>query len=295
VRDSWLSFGFVSLKRFLRPVAVKVVTITTDEAFFNGSKIYHQALTARLGYSLEVYVIRNADIVFTVPGSFSERLARIRGRSKGIVELPQPVPIELFKESQPMLDSKDEYLVGYVGGLAPIHSVDVIVKAMHLIQREMPNTRLLITGDGDPRYVSYITELMAKLKVKGSLMLRIPESELCRIYKSLHLLVIPRSQLLNNVLPMKFIEATVANVPVVATKTKALYQLLTGSGVEDKMLVSSNDPHSWASRIKELLINDDLRLSISEVMSKYLKPYVELHRPEAIAEKFLNSIKQYDD
>jgi glycosyltransferase involved in cell wall biosynthesis len=94
---------------------------------------------------------------------------------------------------------------------------------------------------------------------------------------------------------MKFIEATIANVPIIATKTKALYQLLTGSGLEDAVFVDDNDPHNWAYKIKALLINDDLRLHVAEVLSKYLKHYVESHRPETVAEKFINSIKRCYD
>jgi len=294
VRESWLAFGFISLKRFLEPVAVKIVSIATDESFFVNSKTHRRGLIERIGYMIETYVIKNTNILFTVPG-FSERITEIRGHYKGIIELHQPIPIEFFSQSQPIFSSNSGYLVGYVGLISPIHSVDVIVRAMSLVQGDIPNARLLITGDGDPRYVSYIIELMNELKVKGSLMLRVSESEMPRIYKSLHLLVIPRSKLLEDVLPMKFIEATIANVPIIATKTKALYQLLTGSGLEDAVFVDDNDPHNWAYKIKALLINDDLRLHVAEVLSKYLKHYVESHRPETVAEKFINSIKRCYD
>ncbi len=151
--------------------------------------------------------------------------------------MPQPIPIELFSEFQPTLGAKDGYLVGYVGTISPTHSADIIVRAMSLVQKEIPSTRLLMVGDGDPRYISYIIKLMTELRVKGSITLRVPENEMPRIYKSLHLLVIPRSQLLSDVLPLKLVEAIIASVPFVATKTKPIHQLLIGSGVEDLMLV----------------------------------------------------------
>ncbi len=77
------------------------------------------------------------------------------------------MPDELFNVASDRSIVKDDYLVGYVGNLSPIHSVDVAVKAMNLVQKKIPCAQLLIVGTGDPKDVCFLNNLMTQLHVEG--------------------------------------------------------------------------------------------------------------------------------
>ncbi|MCW4025660.1 MAG: glycosyltransferase [Candidatus Bathyarchaeota archaeon] len=291
IRGTWLAFGFVTLRKILGPVAVKIASISSDH-LYAGKKSLFKRIATNMGWSLEKYLIKNADTIFSIPG-FVNVIAKIRGNDNHIVVLPQPVSFELFSRPTPISSlPKKEYVVGYVGNLSPVHSVDVVVEAMSLVQKVVSNSQLLIVGTGDLRDEARVSKLMKRLNVKGSLILRVPEKEMPAIYNSLDLLLIPRSKLLNNVVPMKFVEAVVANVPIVATKTDAITDLLSGTGVEEYMVVDENEPQSWASKIQRLLVDDDLRFKIVKTVSEHLNVYVVSHKPEVVAEQMLSSINK---
>jgi glycosyltransferase involved in cell wall biosynthesis len=294
VRDCYLGYGCVSIRRFVGPVAVKTVSIITDELLFKARSSAWDGLTRAVGWAVENYVIRNANIVFTVPGGFSKRLRRIRAQANGIVELPQPIPVKLLSVDEPIRHLRNEQLVGYVGAIAPIHSVDLMVRAVSLAQADMRNLRLVIVGDGNPRDLADTIGLIRVLGVRASITLRARETDMPNVYRSLDLLLIPRSDLLKEVVPLKLLEAAVAKVPVIASRGDAMYQMLKGSGIEDIVLIDSVDPHIWAEKIKALLLDGELRLHIAKRMSECLRPRIDMHTYEAVAEKLVNSLEGTD-
>jgi glycosyltransferase involved in cell wall biosynthesis len=290
VRDAYLAFGPVSLRRILGTVAAKVVSTATDEMLFERKRVALRDLTVRLGHVLESYVVRNAGIVFTVPGSIGGRLAQTRGRSEGIVELPQPIPT-MFHMRRRLRKRHDQYVVGYVGYISRLHRVETVIRAMQLVQREIPRARLLVVGEGDPSEVAQMRGLIKALGVKGSIRLRIPENMMPDIYKSLDVVVIPRSEMLGDAVPMKLLEAVVAKVPIVASKSSAISRLLAGSGVKDLVLVGDDEPGRWASTIRSLLTKEGRREYVVGAMSRHLRSRLELHRPEAVGKRFLAALE----
>jgi glycosyltransferase involved in cell wall biosynthesis len=246
------------------------------------------------GGSVENYVIRRTGLIFTVPGSFTEVLQRIRGRSKGIVELPQPIPAEFFSIPKVHRESGKELVVGYVGTVDAIHSVATILQAVSSVQQDLPNVRLLLACDGDPRCLSKITNMMKSLGLRASVMLRVPNSRMPAVYKSLDLLLAPSSELLRDVVTLKVIEAIAERVPFLAQKGKAMSALLRDSGVEHTVLVDRDDPSVWAQRIKALLLDSDLRRSVAARTFEFLRSPIECHTERAVANVFLASLAEYE-
>jgi glycosyltransferase involved in cell wall biosynthesis len=291
-RDTFLAYALVLSRSVSGPVAVKIVAMTTREILSRQSGVVLRDLTRRLGRAVETYVIRNADAIFTVPGSLRGELQRIRGHDTRIVELHQPVPVERLSQSPPLWPKESGYRVGYIGTVAPMHSVDVIVKAMGIVQRTVHDARLLIIGDGDPRDLSHVSELMRASGVTGSIILRIPEEAMPGVYRSLDVVLIPRSDLLGDVVPLKFVEAVVAKVPVILTRCESIRRLLSGSGVEDITLIEHNDPQDWADGIRRMVMDKELRVRVSNTLFQYLEPYLQLHTGEMAAARFVNTAEQ---
>jgi glycosyltransferase involved in cell wall biosynthesis len=287
VRESWLAFGFVSLRSLISPIAAKVPFNCAKETF-GEHKNGFAGVYVRLAAQLERYAIMNADFLFTAPGS-SQKLIQIRGDERGVTELRQPIPLDFFGAHSLGTYNKKEYVVGYVGDISPNHMVDVVVRAMRLVQNELPNVRLLLAGDADPGNLLKIIQLMNNLKLENSVMLRVDESNIPKLYESMDLVVVPNIRSLgrSGAVGLKFVEAVAANVPFVASRTVALQNLLAGSGIEDVVFVDSDDPREWASKIRALMMHHDLRQHVATVVSSHLKSYLESHRPEAVAATFI--------
>lgn len=292
VREAFLAFSFVQMKKLLKNVSVKIVSLNAEKFYFlsnNARKLFYYA------YYIETFVIRNSSVLFTVPGTFRTKLTIIRGNNNGIFELPQPVPIQQFSRAQKhaKFNHNDMFRVGYMGGLTPVNAVDIIIRAISIVQKEIPNVLLVIGGDGDLRYISYLRILIKQLNANVNLTLRIPNNKIPDVLKTLHLFLIPKSveiSCTNDVIPLKFIEAVAAGLPIIATRTTAIYKYLHGSNIEDLILVDDNDEHKWAHKIKSLIINKEFKNDIENTLLKHLNVYIQKHKPKKVAENLIKSM-----
>jgi len=109
--------------------------------------------------SLEKQAGKIADRIITVSYAMRDQLvslgyqeAKIRVVYNGIDEQkysPERIPEEKIKEFRDSLGIGNDPLILFVGRLAWIKGADVLVRAMPLILREVPNAKLLILGKGD--------------------------------------------------------------------------------------------------------------------------------------------------
>lgn len=62
--------------------------------------------------------------------------------------VPNGVDTQRFSPDIPPRMPSDEFTIGFVGSLKPWHGVETLLQAFPRLQRECPNSRLLIVGDG---------------------------------------------------------------------------------------------------------------------------------------------------
>ena len=63
---------------------------------------------------------------------------------------PKPPKISLKEK----LSIKNEKILGYVGSIRRIEGIEILLKAMKVIKKEINDVILLIVGPGDPIYIN---------------------------------------------------------------------------------------------------------------------------------------------
>ena len=150
------------------------------------------------------------------------------------------------------------FTVGFVGSLKPWHGLPVLVEAFALLHQQIPNTRLLIVGDGPER-----TDLVTNLSARGLLEAThftgaVPHSEVPGLLASMDVAVAPyppMSQFYFS--PLKVYEYMAAGVPVVASQIGELEELIQ-DGVNG-MLCPPGDAVALAETLKHLYAQPQLR------------------------------------
>ena len=143
-------------------------------------------------------------------------------------------------------------IVGAAGRLSPEKGFDVLVEAAVTVVKDDPEVGFIVFGDGPLREM-----LCKRIEAEGlrnRFLLVAFCNDLDRYFPHLDLLVVPSY---TEGLPNVALEASAASVPIVATDVGGIPEV-----VEDGVtgyLVPAGDPASMATRIAELLGDENLR------------------------------------
>ncbi len=147
--------------------------------------------------------------------------------------------------------STDQPLIAYIGRITKFKSLDILIKAMHLVCKQISNAHLLIAGyDND--YADELKQLVASLPTEISnnilFSLNIDDTEKNSIYNSIDLLVLPSK---SESFGMVFLEAWAFKKTVIGAKIGAIDSIIT-NGI-DGVLFKPDDPEHLAACIVDIL------------------------------------------
>lgn len=155
--------------------------------------------------------------------------------------------------------TRKKYTVITVARLVPKNGVDILIKAIAELKKDIPDIKLHIIGDGDERkkleHAAYGLGLMANVKFFGE----IPYDELPEYLAEANIFARPsRSEGMGNV----FVEALAAGLPIVGTPVGGILDIIDDgkTGFFSKV----NDPKDLAEKIRLLLENKNLAQKIVE-------------------------------
>ncbi len=140
----------------------------------------------------------------------------------------------------------DAPLIGIVGRITPIKNHPLFLRAAAEIQKQLPNARFVIVGDGEIR--AEIETLVDQLGLREAVIFTGWQKDLAHIYSDLDVLVISS---VNEGTPVTVIEALAAGCPVVATAVGGLPDLLDHGKLGK--LVNEQEPASLAKAIIEVV------------------------------------------
>jgi glycosyltransferase involved in cell wall biosynthesis len=161
-----------------------------------------------------------------------------------------PLPLELPDATQARQGSQPT--IAFVGRLHPIKGLDVLIEAVGLVRREVPDVRLEIVGPGD-RYRRSLERLVARLGLDGAVRFRgfVEVSEKLAVLRDADASVLlSRSE----GLPMAALEAMACGTPVVLSHGCHLDEVHEKGG-----LVVPGTAHEAAAAIVSVLSDDGLR------------------------------------
>jgi len=174
--------------------------------------------------------------------------------------LKKPKDEHVFKEKHKI---NTENVVSYVGRLHPSKGIDVLIRAIPLIMREVDDFVVVIAGRGSRFYEERLVKLAKRLGVehKVKFLGYVSEDEKISLLDSSKILVLPTRHF-GEAYPLIIDEAYARGVPVIATRIGALpYRV---RHMETGLLIPPVDPLSLAKSIVVLTKNRGLFTRIRE-------------------------------
>ncbi len=225
---------------------------------------------------LETHVAAHADEVFTLTKSLAAEMVR-RGVPKNHLKLlPNAVSLEFFKRtprdqamSAKLGIAEGAFVCGYIGSVVKYEGLDDLVAAMSMLIRRIPNSKLLIVGDGDElvnlRRQAELLGISAHVVFAGA----VSHSEVTRYFSQLDVIALPRKPytVCKLVSPLKPFEAMAMRIPLVVSNVEALEEIFKHQ--ETALLHRAGDSSSLAEALIQLAENEHLRQSLAQ--NAYIK------------------------
>jgi len=186
-------------------------------------------------------------------------------------------------------------LIGIIARLSDVKGIDILIKAMPLILKEVPSANLLIAGQGPQE--AYLKKITQDLSLTSHVHFKSTTNQTHDLLCAFDVFVMPS---LMEGLGLSVIEAQACGIPVVASRVGGLVDL-----IEDQrsgFLVPINDPAALANRIIEVFRNphqakmmaDQARLNVEQHFSveRMLKQTLEVYSVIARNEVTKQSLKK---
>ncbi|MFX0124503.1 MAG: glycosyltransferase family 4 protein [Candidatus Hodarchaeota archaeon] len=163
----------------------------------------------------------------------------------------------------------DSIKVGLIGRLFYDKGHEYLLKALPQILGDYPKIKVLIIGEGDNEYKSYLTRLAKQLNVEDNVVFCGVINHMSSVYKALDIVVLPS---LREGLPYVILEAMAFQKPIVATSVGDVPQLVKNK--KTGILINPGNVEELSESIKYLIDNPDLSHTYGEnarslVLSKF--------------------------
>jgi len=228
-------------------------------------------------------VLDFADIIISPSEYYINESIFLRKYHK-IISIPNGINLEDFdipyskKECKEKLGlPMDKKIILFLGVLHPKKGPDVLLKAMPRVLSKVPNTELVIAGDGIMR--GELEELSEKLGIKDYVNFTgfIPENLKPLYYNSADVFCLP-SRMSTEVFPMVLLEASASGLPMVVSDLNT-FKCIIEDGYNG-LFTKRGNKNSLADAIIYLLENEEVR----KEMGRNAREKVENYSWERIAE-----------
>lgn len=253
-----------------RACGVPVVVHTFHGHVFHA---YFSASRTRVFLELERYAARRTDALIALsPGQLSELVHRYRiAPAERFRMIPIGLDLEPFGVDRASRRQQfrnlyqiqpDEVVLGYVGRLAPVKSVDMLVRVVHLLIQQGLRVRLFIVGDG-----VLFDDLLQRVR-QLDLTVSTPEAprktaqvyflswvqDVATLYPGFDVVCLTSR---NEGTPVSAIEAMASGCPVVATDAGGTRDVVAAG--ETGFVVPVSEESAFADAVRQLYGNPELR------------------------------------
>jgi len=225
-------------------------------------------------YKIFIKIYNKADILICV-SDFGKKLLRGHNLKSKIKVISNGIDLSRFK-SQSTNDfdkkfgidhSKNKYVL-YVGRLMKEKNIEVLIKSMIYVIKKLPNTRLLIIGEGyrEKSLKQLITKL--ELHTYANFLGFLSEDDLPLVFASCDVFVLPS---LIELQGMVLLEAMASGKPIiVANSPDSASPCLVN---ENGFLFDPYNPSDLAEKIIKILSNDKLRAGMGKKSLRLIKKH----------------------
>lgn len=156
--------------------------------------------------------------------------------------------------------------VVYAGRFAPEKNIDVIVRAIALVKKQIPDVTLAMAGHGTS--FNDIKKLTIELGLEKNVMFvgTLSRFELANLYRASEIFAITST---SETQSMTLIQAMACGLPTVGVRARALPEYIEGNG----LLVEAGDSVALAEKIVELLRDEKLRQKLSGCALEFVQKF----------------------
>lgn len=241
------------------PVVYEVRAFWEDAAVDHGTS-KEWGLRYRLTRALETRVFRQANAVTTICEGLRRDIIGRGVAAEKVSVIPNAVDIERFRIGAPRdpslvqsLGLEQASVLGFIGSFYAYEGLPVLLKALPMILRQVPNTRLLLVGGGPQE--EELKRLTDRLGLQERVIFtgRVPHDQVRRYYDLVDVFVYPRlpMRLTDLVTPLKPLEAMAQGRLVVASDVGGHKELIRPG--ETGELFEAANVHALAATVIELL------------------------------------------
>ena len=164
---------------------------------------------------------------------------------------------ELLATKDARLSTHSTWILMETAELVKNKGVDIAIASLNLVKEKYPNTQLVVLGEGEERPA--LEAQVRELKLENSVFLLgfVPDSRTYLKAADMFLLSSRKEGL-----PIALLEAGIAELPVVATKTGGIPEVILDG--ETGLLAESHNPQSFALALEKFLEQPDKRISYGE-------------------------------
>lgn len=246
---------------------------------------------------IEKRVFDNAHAIFVVSSFLRDQLISMGVPKEKIVFTPNAVDENVFGYDYDVTDIREKYklnqkiVVGYVGGFYCWHGLDLLLKAIKIIERKRKNISLLLIGEGPEK--ERLRELYKEIKLTSELIFpgMIEYEKLPYYIKALDICVLPDFN--NYGSPVKIFEYMAMGKPVVAPRLGPLEDVINDG--KDGLLFEKGSIDKLAGCIEKILSDSSLYSKISNnAKGTIMRQHLWKHNVEKILKAYSN-LKSHEE
>ncbi|MCS7367306.1 MAG: glycosyltransferase family 4 protein [archaeon YNP-WB-062] len=227
-------------------------------------------------YLLDV-ILSSVDIIIS-PSQYYIYDSRFLSKYQDkIIVIPNGINIESFEVPYPKEECRRKLGLGinkniilFVGNLIRYKGPDILVRALSIVVKEIPNTELIFVGSGNMR--NELEELSKKLGTEKYVKFAGFVEEYLKplYYKAADVFCLP-SIMSTEVFPLVLLEAAASGLPIVVSDLNT-FKCIIKDGYNG-LFTKRGDAKSLASAIIYLLENEDVRRRMGENARKNVENY----------------------
>lgn len=212
-------------------------------------------------------LLRQADCIAVNSLSLRERLGR---RFPSVKHLMNVIPLgaDLTRFVPALSDGTNfmpsersqPFSVLYVGRLIPGKGVDILIRAVALVQQKV-DIQLIIAGKGPQVYVRKLRLLARKLGIRSSFLGQIAHEQIHHLYRAADCLVCPSQ--MHEAFGLVNVEAMASGLPVIASDNGGIREIIE-SGSSGYLVSPYDKPQPFAACLQKLARDPKLAESLGK-------------------------------
>jgi len=215
----------------------------------------------------ENLLMKRADLVITLGEAMKKDIIRRGIDEKKIFLVSNAVNTKLLSPMKPNLTLKkslgleEKLIIGYVGSIRKIEGLEILFRAVKLLEQKIKNLYVIIVGKYTTKYFRELKFLAKELGIENNISFigEIPNNEIHNYYSILDIIIIPRinSRVTRLVTPLKPLEAMAMGKVLITSDLPALKEMVKPNVSGD--LFETENPANLSDKIYKYLSDSELR------------------------------------